>query len=285
VRQSAYLPVNYALPGTGNQGRLLFQKFRRNANTTILGHLGTPKYDSLQMRLQRKFRGYALNLAYTWSHSRGYTAENSVASPAVAIPEFWQRNYGPTPSDLRHNVAATSVIEFPFGSGKKWASNGAAAHVLGGWQINAVAALYTGFPVTPTANGTVLNAPGNSNFADCLGPARKIGSPRLWWDRSTLADPNQVDPRTPRFGTCGSGVLRGPGLVNVDLGLFRKFRVTERVDLQFRGEAFNISNTPHFADPAANVSGANFGLITAVKNTGREGIDQRIFRAGLRIGW
>ncbi|MBM3740594.1 MAG: hypothetical protein FJW39_33010, partial [Acidobacteria bacterium] len=50
VRQSAYLPVNYALPGTGNQGRLLFQKFRRNANTTILGHLGTPKYDSLQMR-------------------------------------------------------------------------------------------------------------------------------------------------------------------------------------------------------------------------------------------
>jgi hypothetical protein len=285
VRQSSFLDVNYAQPGTGNQGRLLFQKFGRSANTQIFGHIGMAKYDSLQTRLQRRFRGYAVNLAYTWSHSRGYKAESSVGTPFVAIPELWRRNYGPTPSDLRHNFAATSVIELPFGRGKRWAADGPAARLLGDWQLNAVAALQTGLPITPTANTTVLNAPGSSNFADCPGPVRKIGSPNLWWDPSSLADPNRVDPRTPRFGTCGSGVLRGPGLINVDLGVSRRFRITERIDLQFRVESFNISNTPHFEDPSANISAANFGVVTGVKNMGREAIDQRLFRLGLRLGW
>jgi hypothetical protein len=176
-------------------------------------------------------------------------------------------------------------VELPFGRNKRWASQGIGAKIAGGWQINGVAALLTGFPVTPAANATVLNAPGSSNFADCLGPVAKIGSRTQWWDRANLADPNRVDPLTPRFGTCGAGVLRGPGLINFDLGLFRRFQVTERVNIQFRGEAFNISNTPHFADPPANISAANFGLINAIKNTGREGIDQRTFRLGLRVGW
>ena len=285
VRQSAFLNVNYGLPGTGNQGRPLFQKFGRAANTAVLGHIGMAKYDGLQTRLQRRFRGYALNLAYTWSHSRGYKTESSVGSPLVAIPAYWDKNYGPTPRDLRHNFMASAVVELPFGPGKRWAAAGPAARILGGWQANSVAALQTGFPVTPSANATVLNAPNSSNFADCLGPVKKIGTPSQWWDRSALADPNQVDRTTPRFGTCGTGVLRGPGVINLDVGLFRKFRVTERFDAQFRAEAFNISNTPHFEDPAANISASNFGVVSAVKNMGREGLDQRLIRFGLRVGW
>jgi hypothetical protein len=285
VRQSSFLHVNYGLPGTGNQGRLLFQKFGRSADTQIFGHIGMAKYDSLQARLQRRYQGFALDLSYTWSHSRGFKDEGSVGAPYVAIPAFWDKNYGPTDSDLRHNFAATGVVELPFGRGKRWAANGPAAALLGGWQLNAVAALQTGLPVTPTANATVLNAPNSGNFADCPGPVRKIGTPTLWWDPASLADPNRVDPRTPRFGTCGAGVLRGPGLINVDLGTFRRFSITERIDLQFRAEAFNISNTPHFANPAANISAANFGVISAVKNMGREGLDQRLIRVGLRLGW
>jgi hypothetical protein len=285
VRQSSFLNVNYGLPGTGNQGRPLFQRFGRTANTAVLGHIGMAKYDSLQARLQRRYRGYAVNLAYTWSHARGYKGDTSVGSPLVAIPEFWGKNYGPTPRDVRHNFAGTAVVELPFGKGKRWASEGIAARFLGGWQVNAVAALMTGLPVTPTANATVLNAPNSSNFADCLGPVETIGRPDQWWDRSNLADPNQVDPRTPRFGTCGSGVLRGPGVVNVDAGLFRKFRFTERIDLAFRAEVFNVSNTPHFDDPAANISSSNFGVISGVKNMGRDGLDQRVVRLGLRFGW
>jgi len=285
VRQSSFLDMNYGQIGTGNQGRRLFQRFGRAANTSAFGHIGMSKYDSLQTRIQRRFRGYSVGMAYTWAHSRGYKGETSVGAPRVAIPEFWRLNYGPTPSDLRHNLAGTAVMELPFGSGKRFATNGAVAHVLGGWQLNTVTSLRTGFPITPTANATVLNAPGSSNTADCLSAPRKIGAPGMWWDRSTFADPNQVDPRTPRFGTCGAGVLRGPGVINFDLGLFRKFRATERVDVQFRAESFNISNTPHFGNPNANVSGAAFGLISDLQNNGREGIDQRLFRVGIRVGW
>ncbi|MCB1019226.1 MAG: hypothetical protein KDC27_04825, partial [Acidobacteria bacterium] len=112
-----------------------------------------------------------------------------------------------------------------------------------------------------------------------------MGSRTQRWERTNLANPNAVDPNTARFGTCGSGVLRGPGLINVDMGVFRKFNVNERISVQLRGEAFNISNTPHFSNPNSDISSGNFGLISSVQNTGREGNDQRFFRVGLRIGF
>lgn len=286
IRQTAFLDANWSDLGTGNAGRLLVQRFGRNANTTFIGHLGTVKYDSLQARLQRRFfGGYQMQLSYTWGHSLGYTAENSSSSPRVNHPAYWGRNYGPTPLDIRHNLVVSGVAELPFGKGKRWAQSGIGAALLSGWQINALSRLSTGTPVTPVAPATTLNAIGSGQFADCLGPVEKIGERTRWWDRTNLADPNQVSPNTARFGTCGTGVLRGPGLINVDMGVFRRFRVTERWSVQLRGEAFNISNTPHFANPNADVSSGNFGLIGDVQNTGREGNDQRFFRIGVRIGF
>jgi hypothetical protein len=79
--------------------------------------------------------------------------------------------------------------------------------------------------------------------------------------------------------------LRGPGLWNTDLGVFRNFQVTERVNIQFRAEVFNAMNTPHFSTPSSNVTAATFGTITGVQNTGREGFDERMFRFGLRFGF
>jgi hypothetical protein len=286
LRQTAFLNANWADIGTGNAGQQLVKKFGRTAATTFIGNLPTNKYDSLQTRIQRRFQaGYQIQFSYTWSHSLGYTQENSVSSPRVNIPAYWGRNYGPLPQDIQHNVSASAVVELPFGKGRHWVTSGFGAALLGGWQINALTRLSTGTPVTPTVPGTVLNAPGSSQFADCLGPVAKIGERTRWWDRSNLADPNAVSPTTPRFGTCGVGVLRGPGLINVDMGVFRRIHVSERISVQLRGEAFNISNTPHFANPNADPSSGNFGLIGNVQNTGREGNDQRLFRIGLRIGF
>jgi hypothetical protein len=286
IRQTAFLDANWANLGTGNAGLQLVQRFGRNAATTFIGHLGTVKYDSLQARVQRRFRGgYQMQLSYTWGHTLGYTAENSVSSPRVNHPAYWHKNYGPTPLDIRHNLVINGVVELPFGRGKRWAQDGVAAALLGGWQINALSRLSTGTPVTPVAPATTLNAPGSGQFADCLGPVAKIGERTRWWDRTNLANPNAVDPNMARFGTCGTGVLRGPGLINVDMGVFRRFQFTERVNLQVRGEAFNVSNTPHFANPNADIASGNFGLIGDVQNTGREGNDQRFFRVGVRIGF
>ena len=72
-----------------------------------------------------------------------------------------------------------------------------------------------------------------------------------------------------------------PGVVNVDLSLFRTFRVTEAINLQFRAEAFNISNTPHFNNPNTSVTSSSFGRITSTDTNFKE----RRFRFGLRLSW
>jgi len=99
----------------------------------------------------------------------------------------------------------------------------------------------------------------------------------------------------PRFGTAGYRSLRGPGLVDWDFGVHREFRLTERFQLQFRMEAFNFSNTPHFANPNGNVSNLSldqngsikdlggFAAISGVTNLARDGVDERQFRFGLKL--
>ena len=99
---------------------------------------------------------------------------------------------------------------------------------------------------------------------------------------------------TARFGTAGFNTMRGPGVVNLDLGVFRNFRLTERVALQFRGEAMNATNTPHFSNPGGNVSNMllntdgsirSLGGYAQVRGTSAPSrlIDERYFRFGLRL--
>jgi hypothetical protein len=286
VNPLSALDANWSPIGGGVAGQQLVRAYGRNATTTYHGSIGTSMYDSLQTRVERRFSGgLSLTANWTWAHNRGFGTADSGSGVNVDIPEFWGKNRGPF-LDYRHVVNLTGIYELPFGRGKSFATDGVASKLLGGWQFNWLSRLQTGAPVTPTASGASLNAPGSGQFADCLGPYTKTGTVEQWWSPASFGDPNLDVANPRRFGTCGVGVLRGPGLINVDMGLFRKFQISEGVDLQFRAEAFNISNTPHFEpNPDANVSGSNFGLINALANTGREGLDQRVFRVGLRIGF
>lgn len=286
VNPFSALDANWSDIGTGTAGGQMNKRFGRTATTTYHGSLGTAMYDSLQMRADKRFsRGLNMSVNWTWSHNRGYGSADSGGGVNVDIPQYWGKNRGPL-LDYRHVLNYTGIYELPFGKGKSFATDGPAAALLGGWQFNWLSRFQTGASVTPTASGNGLNAPGSGQFADCNGPWQKIGTPEQWWSPASFSDPNLDVANPRRFGTCGSGVLRGPGLINVDMGLFRKFQVTEGVDVQFRAEAFNISNTPHFEpNPDANVSGSTFGLINALANTGREGLDQRVFRVGVRIGF
>ena len=81
------------------------------------------------------------------------------------------------------------------------------------------------------------------------------------------------------MGTSALGGLRGPGVVNVDLSVFRNFRAGERFNIQFRAEAFNFANVPHFDNPNASVESTNFTYITSAL------YDQRVVRFALRIGF
>ena len=286
VNQLAALDQNWGPVGEGNAGRQLNKRFPgRTVDTFLFGSLGTPKYDSLQSKLERRFaNGFQVNLAHTWGHSRGFTAEETGAGTnRFRVPWEYDRMYGRTGQDIRHNFQFSSIAESPFGRGKKYFSDGGvAAAILGGWQFNHLLSWYSGQPFNVTSANDI-SAAGSEQVADCIGTPEKLGfhgDEGPFYDISAFAR-----PPSDRFGTCGVNVLSGAPLFNVDVGLFRKFQVTERLDIQFRAEMFNLTNTPHFNTPEGNVTSANFMKLTAIKNTGREGIDQRFFRFGLRIGW
>jgi hypothetical protein len=194
--------------------------------------------------------------------------------------------------DRKHMFHISQVWELPFGKTHKLASNGVAAAILGGWQINQLWSLYSGSPFSVSASGTSLNMPNSTQRADQIKPrVETLGNAgRGMWYFDPLAFAPVTDAR---FGTAGYRSLRGPGLVNWDFSLARTFQVKEGVSLQFRAEALNFTNTPHFANPGANVSNMDvtggvvrtngFAEITGVTNLARDGIDERQFRFGLRL--
>jgi len=101
-----------------------------------------------------------------------------------------------------------------------------------------------------------------------------VGPGQFFYDRAAFAPVNEA-----RFGTSGRNLLRGPGVVNLDLGVFRKLTITERLALEFRTEAHNATNTPHFANPGNNVNAGNFMQVLSATE------DQRQIRFGLRLQW
>jgi hypothetical protein len=228
--------------------------------------------------------------SYTFSKAIAYTDEAD-SSLFFNAPSALARNRSITNYDRPHNLQAAWSAELPFGRGKRWAnSKGAAAALLGGWQMNGIFSSYSGTPFNVTSAGTSLNAPGNSQVADQVkGEVSILGGAG---PGQAFFDPLAYAPVTAvRFGNSGLNSLRGPGVVNLDLGLFREFSATERVKIQFRAESFNASNTPHFNNPGANVSNLQrnpdgsvaalrgFGEITSAQD------DERQFRFGLRISF
>jgi hypothetical protein len=142
--------------------------------------------------------------------------------------------------------------------------------------------VYSGAPFTITASGTSLDLPGSTQFADQVKDTVEIlggkGPGQPWFDTTAF---RAVTER--RFGTAGVNSMRGPGLANFDLSVFRDFGLGGDRVVQFRMEIFNLTNTPHFANPQNSVNASNFGIISGTANSGREGIDERLFRLGLRI--
>jgi hypothetical protein len=242
-----------------------------------MGTLGTNKYDSLQMQARGHFSGYQIGLSYTFSKAMGYSI-----NPTVQIPQYYGLNYGPLPTDVTQMFSATAIAELPFGKGKRWLQNGWSAKLAGGWQMTTVVTARTGLPFTPTASTSSLNSPFSTQFADCIGTPQELGAVYQWYAKSAFAV-----PAAGRFGTCGTDSLRQPGLVGADLGLQRKFQINDKFQLTFRGELFNVANSPHLSIPSTNtsVNSSSFLQMTQIVSTGRDGVEQRDVRLSLRLSW
>jgi hypothetical protein len=278
--------LNYGQLGGGTASEPLF-KYGITGGATIADPLDSDIYHSWQTTLSKRFsQGLTTRFAYTYSHDISMNT-------SILIPQY--RNYDRYTSALdRPNALVwAATYELPFGKGKQSLTQGVAAQIAGGWTLGGLFTHYSGSPFSITSSATSCNCPGNTQTANQVLPSVSYAGSGL--GGQPYFNPLAFAPvTTASFGNSGFDTLRGPGSTNLDLNIFRDFRITERVRAQVRGEVFNISNTPHFSNPASNLSNLQlnadgsvknlngYDTITGVNPLGRL-IDPRYFRFGLRF--
>jgi hypothetical protein len=288
---------NWSPIGGGSAGRQLFQKFGRTAATILIAPIGNTHYNALQTRISRRFRdGFSFNVNYTLSKAVGLAgASNSDQAPRVRIPDLYHFNKAIQDFDRTHTVNMRSIVELPFGAGRRWLnSGGVVAAIVGGWQLNNVVSLRSGTPFTVTTSTTPLNAAGsiNQNPADQVKDDVEIlggiGPDNSWFDPFAFAVVSEQ-----RFGTAGFNSMRGPGRKQWDMGLFRQINLRGQANIQLRVEAFNVTNTPHFGNPGSNRSSLQLNPDGSIRDlngyteiTGTTGSkSERQLRLGIRLGF
>jgi hypothetical protein len=233
-------------------------------------------------------QGLTIQAAYTYSKDIGMTT-------SILIPQYTFYDHYRTSLDRTHHFVVSSGYELPFGKGKRYVHEKVPAAILGGWSLHGIFNHYSGTPLSVSSSAASCNCPGNSQTADqVLGDVAVVGA---GVGGQAYFDPLAYKPVTgARFGTSGFNTLRGPGNTDLDLSLFRTISMTERFKVQIRGEALNATNTPHFSNPAMNVSNLQlnpdgtvkslngFSQITSTAPLGRIQ-DQRYFRFGFRFIW
>lgn len=237
--------LNAALPGTGLLGLPYFTAFGRTASTAYFSNGVTSNYNSLQVSLTKRMaKGLSFVAAYTYSRALGYT--NNLGT--LLDPFNIRSNYGPLPFDCQSMLTISHLWELPFGK-----HGGMAAKLIGGWQVNGIFTYATGTPLTVTSDPATCACPGLTPLANAVGtPFSNVGLQVL--------NPNGFAPAPfGSFGDVNPGAVRSPGFTNYDLSLFKNFRIHDRYNVQLRGEAYNLFNTPHFAPAMGNVGLPDFG--------------------------
>lgn len=275
VGQMGFININASAPGTGTAGRPLFVKFGLTQDINEILPYRTTTYDSMQSTLSRRLAGTVFGVAYTWSKAINY-ADND-ANPRIQYMPAAELNRGLASYDRAHNLQIYGVIDLPFGKGQRYASGGILSKLLGGFQINAIASIQSGLPITIVqSNAFNLNALGSGQVPDQVKQEVAIlggiGGGNQYFDRSAFAVVNIPTGQQQRFGTAGRNNIRGPKYYNVDAGVFRTFSIWENLKFQLRAEFLNLFNHANFANPQGNINDGNFGFITSTTGTGERNI-------------
>lgn len=273
TRLPGTLNLNAAGPGASTSDRPFFKLYGRTADVLLTDFMLSNNYHSLQVQANKRFaKGGRLTVAYTLSRSIDYTDAFSLAND-INI----DANRGPSPWDRRHNLTVSHVIALPFGDGGKlFDSDGLRwKALLGGFTLSGVLAMRSGTPVditgtsaTNTVTQGTANIPNQTAAPRILGG---LGPGQLYFDTSVFANPA---PFT--FGNVGRNSVRGPGYINYNATLVRKFTFGERFGLQGQMTLYNVTNSPHFSDPSGSFTSGSFGQSTST-------FGERRIRFGLKL--
>ncbi|PYY19355.1 MAG: hypothetical protein DMG60_04600 [Acidobacteria bacterium] len=285
IRPLVQLNMNASPVGTGNAGGLLSQALGKTITGGITGLVPFKNsfYDSMQTKLTRRFHdGSIAGVSWTWSKTIDYADNDDLGSVMFAYPAYWEKGRAVAGFDRTHNISIYGVMQLPFGKGERWAQTGIGNAILGGWQISPLINYLSGLPFSVTCPGA-LNAVGSSQTCDLVAPFRLLnGKPNRdgicalgdlscrYFDPSSFAAPLITGNANAHFGNTNRNEFRGPGYFGMNLSLARQIKLTERFALQLRADAINFTNTPHFANPAANncPGDATHTTNTGVCNTG-----------------
>jgi len=228
---------------------------------------GKSDYHALQLQYEHRLsHGLTVTGAFTWSKTLDDGFGNLDAGGAN-VPQLYTDyglERGLSNQDVDYVLSSSALYELPFGRGKRWGGDVSKwmDYVIGGWQLNAIYTLQGGTPFSITSSGNPSSA-----RADLVGKIQvHPGNILNYVDASAFAAPAKnaagiyIAP-----GTAGRDIVRGPGFSNMDFALFKNFPVTERIKGQFRVQAYNLTNTPHFSNPFdTNINDNQIGKINSV---------------------
>ncbi len=222
---------------------------------------GFSNYNAMQFQVRRRARaGLTLLANFVWSKAIDNVSTSTANNSVIRNPFDLNADRGPSDTDVGKTLNVAAVYSLP----SPRLSNGVLRGLIGGWQTNGILTARTGLPLTVvTGRDNSLSAVG-LDHPDVVGSsARRAGADqRLEWFNVAAFVPNNPGS----FGNAGRNIIRGPGIVSLDLSLFKNFALTEWLKLQARGEAFNAMNHANLGNPIVSLANRNIGQVQVAGN-------------------
>jgi hypothetical protein len=269
----------------GNLARPFFQKFGWKQDVNLFCDCADNHYDAIQLKVDKRFSGgYSLLAHYTFQHQVQEDGGYFIFDPSL--------NRGTAGWSRDHTFVVSQVYELPFGKGKKYLNNLSRAgdYLLGGWQFNSNTTIQSGLPFDNCFDTGGISDTGtcrpNVNGEVKTGTTRASdGSIRYFTDLSVFSA-----PAVGTFGNQKRSALRGPGYWRTDASLFKKFKLTERFEGEFRIESVNFFNHVNLNNPDGFIGKFENGKLTPsggaglINSTAYGGTDlQRNFQFAFKL--
>ena len=293
VAQNINLPSVYGQNAAYDPLKIAFGKTAA-VTQFFLGY--TTNYQSLQVQFKRRFsKGFGFTSAVTWGKAQNYqTGAQDGGLLFYSGPA--RRNYSVADFDRTLNYEQTITYELPAGKGHRYFNSGIASYVLGGWKTSAIISALSGLPFTTT---TTSATPGTAQTANKTGAYQVTHSVSgaantTWFNTAAFAAPSTctaysaANPVACTVGNTQRNQFRGPGYFSDNLSLFKNFPLfRERVSMETRVDAFNMTNTPAFGLPGTGFGSSSFGKITSTLGSGVGNVNgvggPRVLQAAVKI--